>query len=269
MNRFLPILFMGILAYTSYAAGTVTLTGTCQSSLNSNSSINFSIANSGTESASSVVLQSYYAFSGRLTGTYSANQISPGHAALFDINSSTGSSPGSFAYYFIVTYRQGTQIFTVAFPCVVQSGGTYLPLAGISNVTVQDLNSTTARIDGSVYGFSAKPINGSLTLILPPELEKNGSTPSGFTVNPYHYYNFTLYANLPSQNSTYSGALALEYSSNGATYSSVSIIQIAPYSAKQGQLKGYLVQAAAIAIIVAIAILIVRQRLMKKKAAIH
>ncbi len=258
-----------MLAYTAYAAGTVTLTGTCQSNLNTNGSINFSIANSGTESASSVVLQSYYAFSNKLTGTYPAVQVSPGHAALFDINSSIGNDTGSFAYSFLVTYQQGTQMFTVVFPCVVQNHGTHLALVGISNVTVQDINSTTAKVDGSIYSFSSNTISGNITLILPPELERNGSRISGFVVNPYQYHNFTLYANLPSQNNTYSGAVALEYQSNGTTYSSVSIIKIIPYSAGQNKLKGYLVQAAIIAIIIIIALLVLRQRILRKKSAAH
>ena len=269
MNRFLPILLISMLAYTAYAAGTVTLTGTCRSNLSNNQSINFSIANSGTESASSVVLQSYYAFSNKLTGTYSTSQISPGHAALFDINSSVGNNTGSFVYYFLVTYQQGTQIFTVVFPCVVQSHGTHPALIGINNVTVNDINSTTAKVNGSIYSFSSNTINGNITLILPPELERNGSRISGFAVNPYQYHNFTLYANLPSQNNTYSGAVALEYSSNGTTYSSVYIIKIIPYSAGQNQLKGYLVQAAIIIVIVIILLLVLRQRILRKKRAVQ
>ena len=269
MNRFIPILLISMLACTAYAAGTVTLTGTCQSNLNHNGSINFSIANSGTESASAVVLQSYYAFSNRLTGTYSAAQISPDHAAVFDINSSIGNNTGSFAYYFLVTYQQGTQMFTVVFPCVVQNHGIHPALVGISNVTVQDINSTTAKVNGSIYGFSSNTISGNITLILPPELARNGSRISGFVANPYQYHNFTLYANLPSQNNTYSGAVALEYSSNGTTYSSVYIIKIAPYSAVQNQLKGYLVLVAITAIIIIIALLVLRQRILKKKGAAH
>ena len=256
-----------MIAYTAYAAGTVTLTGTCQSNLNPNGSINFSIANSGTESASSVVLQSYYAFSNKLTGTYSNSQISPDNAAIFDINSSIGNNTGSFAYYFLVTYQQGTQLFTVVFPCVVQNHGTHLALAGINNVTVKDINSTTAMVNGSIYSFSSNSIRGNITLILPPELERNGSRISRFTVNPYQYQNFTLYANLPTQNNTYSGAVALEYSSNGTTYSSVYILKIVPYSSGQNQLKAYLVQAAIIAIIIMIALLFLRQRILKKKRA--
>lgn len=258
-----------MLACTAYAIGTVTLTGTCQSNLNHNGSINFSIANSGTESASSVVLQSYYAFSNKLTGTYLAAQIRPDNAALFDINSSIGNNTGSFAYYFLVTYQQGTQMFTVVFPCVVQNHGTHLTLVSISNVTVRDINSTTAKVTGSIYSFSSNTISGNITLILPPELERNGSRISGFVVNPYQYHNFTLYSNLPSQNNTYSGAVALEYSSNGTTYSSVSIIKIISYSAGQDQLKGYLVQAAIIAIIVILLLLILRQRILRKKSDVH
>lgn len=269
MHRFLPILLISMLVYTAYAAGTVTLTGTCRSNLNQNGSINFSIANSGTESASSVVLQSYYAFSDKLTGTYSTSQISPDKAALFDINSSIGNNTGSFAYYFLVTYQQGTQLFTVVFPCVVQNHGAHLSLLGISNVTVQDINSTTAKVNGSIYSFSSKSISGNITLILPPELERNGSRISSFAITPYQYHNFTLYSNLPSQNNTYSGAVALEYSSNGTTYSSVYIIKITPYSAGQNQLKGYLVQAAIIAIIIIIALLILRQRIMRKRRAVQ
>ncbi len=265
MNKLLPILLIGMLACTAYAAGTVTLTGTCQSNINRNGSINFSISNSGTDSASAVLLQSYSAFSNKLTGSYSANQIGPGRTAFFEINSSMGNRTGSFAYSFLLTYQQNTQIFTVVFPCVVQSNGTSASLAAISNVSVQDVNSTTEKISGSIYSFSQSPISGNLTLILPPALKPKSNTTISFTANPYSYYNFTLYANAPSQNNTYSGAVALQYSDNGTTHSYVSIIKIIPYSANQGQLKAYLIQGAILAVIAIILILVARQRIIKRK----
>ena len=44
--------------------------------------------------------------------------------------------------------------------------------------------------------------NGNITLILPPELERNGSRISSFEINPYQYHNFTLYAYLKSYNTS-------------------------------------------------------------------
>ncbi len=272
MNRLLPIALLSMLAIfsnMSYAAGTVTLTGTCQSGLGKNGNINFSILNSGSDFASSVILQSYTAFSSRKTGTYAAKQIGPGQNIFFNISSGIVNRTGSFAYSFLLTYQQGTQTFTVLFPCVVNSGNVSQSLLRITNLSVTDINSTTGRISGSIYSLSQNSISGNITLMLPPALERNGGAAASFTINPYQYYNFTLYSGLPQQNNSYSGAVALEYSENGITHSSASIITVSPSPISQNRLKGYLVQAGIMFVIAVIVILFIRQRMIRRKKSVH
>ncbi len=260
----MPLLILNLFALTAFA-GTVTLTGTCVSKLNSNNTINFSISNSGTDSASGLFIQSFPAFSNITTGYYYANQITPEGTAHFAINSSISNSIGTFIYYFIATYQEGTQLFTVVFPCSVKNSETYSSMAGISNVSVKDVNSSTFRVTGSIYSFSQSRISGNIVLIAPPELKRQGSAPVPFSISPYQYSNFTFYGNLQPGNSTYSGAVALEYAYNGINYGSLDIISINPYQPGPDYLKEYAAPLAVIAAVIMLLLLVLRQRLIKRK----
>ena len=268
MSKLLLFFLASALISTAFA-GTVTLTGTCSAKLNPNNTINFSISNSGTESASNLFIASFPAFSGKQTGYYSANQIAPGQHSMFSINATQGNMTGTFIYYFVATYAQGMQIFTVVFPCTVKNSDTYPSTIGISNLTVDYVNSTSAKIAGSIYSFSQQQVSGNLTVIVPP-MFRNAGEKMQFSVGPYQYSNFTFYIGPQNQqNATYSGAVALEYSQNGINYAALSVMAIKPYPQQQDPLKEYAIQAASLLIILALIALAVRQRILKRRKKVR
>ena len=85
-------------------AGTVVLTGTCASVVKNNT-VNFSIANSGNDSAYGLIVNPYIS-GANVIGNYSIARLDPGSTANFAVRLSNITAKGTYVDYFVVDYQQ-------------------------------------------------------------------------------------------------------------------------------------------------------------------
>jgi len=101
-------------------AGTVVLTGTCASVVKNNT-VNFSIANSGNDSAYGLIVNPYIS-GANVIGNYSIARLDPGSTANFAVRLSNITAKGTYVDYFVVDYQQGSSFFSAMFPCWLEFG---------------------------------------------------------------------------------------------------------------------------------------------------
>ena len=99
-------------------AGTVILTGSCNATL-VNSSIVFSLSNSGNDSAYNLIISPIVEGATPLNTSYSMNVLAPGQTKTIYVKLTNFGLNGSYVDAFYVTYQQGFSFFSAVFPCLV------------------------------------------------------------------------------------------------------------------------------------------------------
>jgi len=107
------------LAFLNLAhAGTVTLTGSCNATL-VNSSIVFSLSNSGNDSAYNLIISPIIEGATPLNTSYAISMLPPGQTKTLSVKLTNFGLNGSYVDAFYVTYQQGFSFFSAVFPCLV------------------------------------------------------------------------------------------------------------------------------------------------------
>ncbi len=259
----LAFIFLGV-AY----AGTVTLTGTC-TYLQRQGMINFTIANSGNDTAYSMAVIPFIKNARADPAYYTIRSLGPGQSNESDISLGNITMDGSYVDYFLVGYQQGSQSFFSVFPCMVNFGRTAVSLVQIigANVTSsQGAYNITAEMINEGHG----PIDANVTIILPPTFAFANGSSRVLELAPLKigYVKF----GLEGQGGIVSvqGVISAQYIEGNESYSAMRVISIVPNVLHTSPL---IIEMAPILIIVVLVILlaafIILRRNFRKKMHAH
>ncbi|MCL5430029.1 MAG: hypothetical protein M1504_00960 [Candidatus Marsarchaeota archaeon] len=215
-TAFLTFLFLFGTAYS----GTVTLTGTCHSTLSSNY-VNFTISNSGNDSATDMYVTPYLfgMGNGSAASASYAGLLGPGqnYSHSFYINSAP--IHGTYAIGFITSYSQGGSAFSAAFPCLASFGAVEGSGISIGNIA----QSKGDYLEATIYNNRSTAVNATVYAIAPYSLEILPKSIS-LSLNPGSYKNvsFEVNSSIPDGIGAFTLAIAAEYTVNGTHHATMS-----------------------------------------------
>lgn len=269
---FYLLLLIAAAAYVS-TASTVVLSGTCAqgaTGFGGNANVEFTLSNSGNAQASNITLvpRFYGAFARSLhANAIQAGAIAPGSSRHFSLNITGLTVPGEYIFGIMAEYRQQSSTFFASFPCTF-----YYERSNLTDyVSVQSLNYSKGKLMVSVYDIAPTPVNLSLYLIAPPQVDFRPQI-LNFSANPNGSstatFNFSTQKLPGIQNASYSIGIAAAYMYGGAYRSSLVNFVFNPYATQASHsqnLIGYAFIFIVAALIALIAASAVRGRKLKKK----
>lgn len=222
--RYQILLFFLMLFSGLAFAGTVSITGTCQSNLLPGNVLNFTIINTGNDTAYGLTLSPSISGASLLNNTYAISSLPPNIKVPILIPLVNIGVQGTYVDSFMLTYQQGTSTFTALFPCLINLGkattsGIYLSVNASSS-------SGRGALNVSIFNGVRENFSVNVTALFPPSFVF--STSKSYTVNlgPYQTKNVFFDFTYPSGQASYAGAVAGSYISANATYSSFAPIII-------------------------------------------
>lgn len=263
MNKLAVIPLLLILLTEIASAGTVSLTGTCQSNLIGGNMLNFTLVNSGNDTAYNLQLSPVISGARPQNIVYTINALAPNANTKFLIPLLNISLQGTFIDAFVATYQQGSQVFTALFPCAINMG-----------------KSTTSAVFLSVNTFSSggiaimnvsalNAINTNLTVnvsaLFPPSFKFITRSSYLLSLGPLQTQKVQFVVNYPASQGSYTGAVVDHYIYSNLSYASFAPIAISqsalsPKSAVSPLLLGSIAVVAAIILLIARSILKNRKR---------
>jgi len=251
------------LAFLNLAhAGTVTLTGSCNATL-VNSSIVFSLSNSGNDSAYNLIISPLVEGATPLNTSYPINVLAPGQTKTIYVKLTNFGLNGSYVDAFYVTYQQGFSFFSAVFPCLVYiNKPTVSPIYEVVRVTPLK---NMVIVNVSLFNAARTPVNGTISLVVPPTLSFISNKSYGFTLQPYTNESFTFKLQSPNNGASYSSAAVASFNMSNLHYSSMATFAITPYVAKGGLLSPLEITAVIVAIILLIALFLLARSIKNKK----
>jgi len=251
------------LAFLNLAhAGTVTLTGSCNATL-VNSSIVFSLSNSGNDSAYNLIISPIIEGATPLNTSYAISMLPPGQTKTLSVKLTNFGLNGSYVDAFYVTYQQGFSFFSAVFPCLVYiNKPTVSPIYEVVRVTPLK---NMVIVNVSLFNAARTPVNGTISLVVPPTLSFISNKSYGFTLQPYTNESFTFKLQSPNNGASYSSAAVASFNMSNLHYSSMATFSITPYIAKGGLLSSLEITAIIIVIILLIALFLLARSIKNKK----
>ena len=251
------------LAFLNLAhAGTVTLTGSCNATL-VNSSIVFSLSNSGNDSAYNLIISPLVEGATLLNTSYPINVLAPGQTKTIYVKLTNFGLNGSYVDAFYVTYQQGFSFFSAVFPCLVYiNKPTVSPIYEVVRTTPLK---NMVIVNVSLFNAARTPLNGTISLIVPPTLSFISNKSYGFTLQPYTNESFTFKLQSPNNGASYSSAAVASFNMSNLHYSSMATFSITSYVANSTLLSPLEITAAVIAIILLMALFILARSIKNKK----
>jgi len=255
------------LAFLNLAhAGTVTLTGSCNATL-VNSSIVFSLSNSGNDSAYNLIISPIIEGATPLNTSYAISMLPPGQTKTLSVKLTNFGLNGSYVDAFYVTYQQGFSFFSAVFPCLVYiNKPTVSPIYEVVRVTPLK---NMVIVNVSLFNAARTPVNGTISLVVPPTLSFISNKSYGFTLQPYTNESFTFKLQSPNNGASYSSAAVASFNMSNLHYSSMATFSITPYVAKSGLLSPLEITAVIVAIILLIALFLLARSIKNKKRREH
>jgi hypothetical protein len=243
-------------------AGTVTLTGSCNATL-INSSIVFSLSNSGNDSAYNLIISPIVEGATPLNTSYAISVLPPGQTKTLFVKITNFGLNGTYADAFYVTYQQGFSFFSAVFPCLVFiNKPTVSPIYEVVKTTP---SKNIVIVNVSLFNAARTPVNGTVSLIIPPTLSFISNKSYGFTLQPYTNESFTFKLQSPNNGASYSSAAVASFNMSSLHYSSMATFSITPYIAKSVLLSPLEITAVIIAIILLIALFLLARSIKNKK----
>ncbi|MFP3215326.1 MAG: hypothetical protein RXR32_02130 [Candidatus Micrarchaeota archaeon] len=261
-SNILISIFAFLIFFNLVHAGTVVLTGSCNATL-VNSSIVFSLSNSGNDSAYNLIISPIVEGATPLNTSYSINVLAPGQTNTIYVKLTNFGLNGTYADTFVVAYQQGFSFFTAVFPCLVSiNKPTVSPIR--ENVETTSLKNMVI-VNVSLFNAERAKINGSLYLIVPPTLSFISNKSYSFSLSNYSEENFTFKLEPPKSGASYSSAAVASFNMSNLHYSSMVIFSITPYAAKSAFLSPLEITATIVAIILLIALFLLARSVKNKK----
>lgn len=246
------------------SAGTVSITGTCSSNLLPGNLLNFTVINTGNDTAYGAILSPFISGANPQNNSYPIGSLTPNIYFKTLIPLLEISEMGTYVNYFILTYQQGTSAFTALFPCLTNVGrpttsGVYLTVNGSSN-------GGTTTINVSVFNGVRDNFTVNVSALFPPSFQFIGSKSYLVTLGPYQTKQVQFLMKYPAGQASYTGAIAEEYSAGNLSYSSFATVTILS-SSQQSQTPLNWVLIGGGVLFAALVLLIIRSALKRKKPA--
>jgi hypothetical protein len=220
----LSFILLALIALTGIAgASTVTLTGTCYSSIvnQTNNYMQFNLTNSGNGTATNFLLEPI------ITGATTKNAsiliplVAPGATYIEKIYLSNFSLPGSYVERFVAKYSQGSSSFVTIFPCLTNINRTARSLIAITGI---ERKGNDVRIN--ITNIADYPINGQVSVYAPPAFTVNDSI-QNITAKPYAISNFSFDVATPQYtNAEFPVAISVSYINNSVHYATLAVTTI-------------------------------------------
>lgn len=261
MRALFAIMFIAFAAVAN--AGTVTLTGTCPSSV-VNGSANFMLNNSGNESATNLVITLH--FIGNVTSNRSVqvSSIGPSQGINATLPVSGNGSRGTFGSYFLVAYSQDSSVFSAIFPCLIDVGnGTASQVLVQSGVVRDSGNSSTVKVTLVNGGYGT--VNASVDLVLPLGIAPLAETDRTVSVSSTSKNSIGFPISYAGGSGSYTGAVVASYQDKGVNYATLSAVAIDTNSKGSGIMPGTILEYAVIAVVVLFLLLIGRSLLSRRR----
>lgn len=245
------------------SAGTVTLSGTCSVATNNSSSFNFTIANSGNDTASNLVLTPSIFGAKPSNSSYVVQYLGPGSQMTFNISVTNIAEPGAHAVYVTAVYQQGSSsVFTTLFPCVVPL---LVPTASQVLLAVNTTIGSSGNevVTALLHNGGANAADVNVSLVVPPTLTY--ASPKSYVISlaPYGNANATFQFTLPkSQEASYIGVVFASYSNSNMLFTTGRTLLVLPPGPLSYSV--YLI-AGAVALVVIVAALIVYSIFRKRR----
>jgi len=257
------ISIFAFLAFLNLAhAGTVILTGSCNATL-VNSSIVFSLSNSGNDSAYNLIISPLVEGATLLNTSYPINVLAPDQTKTIYVKLTNFGLNGSYVDAFYVTYQQGFSFFSAVFPCLVYiNKPTVSPIYEVVRTTPLK---NMVIVNVSLFNAARTPLNGTISLIVPPTLSFISNKSYGFTLQPYTNESFTFKLQSPNNGASYSSAAVASFNMSNLHYSSMATFSITPYVANSALLSPLEITTLIVAIILLIALFLLARSIKNKK----
>jgi len=124
-------------------------------------------------------------------------------------------------------------------------------------------------VNVSLFNAARTPVNGTISLVVPPTLSFISNKSYGFTLQPYTNESFTFKLQSPNNGASYSSAAVASFNMSNLHYSSMATFSITPYVAKSGLLSPLEITAVIVAIILLIALFLLARSIKNKKRREH
>jgi len=250
------------------SAGTVTLTGACSRLGISGNVMNFSLSNSGNDTAFNMIVTPMIQNVQTARSFYAINSLGPKTIETLTMNLTNIDVKGTSAGYFSVAYQQGGDVFTAVFPCLLSFYNvTESPLLIIPRTSTAANGNTTVLL--SVFNAGATAIDANVSLMLPPAFTYKSSKYFQLSIAPYQTANFTFLLRFPSTNQvSYSVAAFASYMQNGLSHASLRTFIIASNPPVPANFSFMLILLAAVVVVAVLALIVfsILRKRGKKKA---
>jgi hypothetical protein len=267
MNKPLLYLFSMLLLLGVASAGTVTLTGSCRTLGLDSMAMNFTLSNSGNDSAYNLVVTPMLQNVQAQNNVYILDSLGPDSRNTLTVNVTGLTERGVSAGYFITTYQQGTEVFSAVFPCLYAFGNmTQSQILMTPHASIAHNGNATVVM--SVYNAGPTTISANVSLILPPALTYIGGRSYQVDVNSGSFKNVTF--NLlfkPSLSASFSVASFATYVQGNLSHASLSSFVLSSPSVQQSPFTLIITIIAAVIVIAIIALIISSMMKKRKKAA--
>jgi hypothetical protein len=245
------------------AASTVTLTGTCYSTIinKTNNYITFNITNSGNGTATNFLIVPEIDGASTPNTTISIPLVAPGGAYSERIYLSNFTIPGSYVERFVARYSQGSSTFTTLFPCLVQIGQNAHSILYITNIT---RGKRGDNISVNISNIADYPIAAQVSVYAPPDFTvvnptKNVTMQYGLTSTPFAISTQTQYTNFE-----FPITVAASYVSGNVHYATERTISIGASAGTSSAFTANLLLFGIVVLVVVIVALIVLSVILKK-----
>ncbi len=251
----------------SVFAGTVVLTGSCKT-LVLNNTLNFSLLNSGNDSAYSVIVDPHISHA-QVIGNYTASLLSPGSTLNFSIKLTNVTAKGTYVDYLIVAYQQGTSFFSVFFPCWLEFG---VPATSELFVaaTPYYANNSVELVNVTLMNGGEKSVDANVSLLLPPGVRAVGPSHYLLMISPATTSHLQFKIDIKSLSGvSLNGAVYASYYLNNISFATrPDVFLIAPMPAKHYPV-GLFILYGAVAVIVIFGLFVLFIALRNRKRRQH
>jgi hypothetical protein len=225
MNRFALYFISLLFILNVVSAGTVTLTVSCRPISSNSTTTNFSLLNSGNDTAFNLVITPFIFGAQPLQKTYPINSLGPNSQISMNVSFAGIKQSGAYGGYFYAVYQQGSDIFTAVFPCLFSFfKQTQSQVLISSNTTVGADGNAIVKI--SAFNEGTDSLETLIQLVVPPTFTYNGSENHSLTLAPYQKGNATFRLKIPGGQASYTAAAFASYSKDNLSYASLSTFVI-------------------------------------------
>lgn len=269
MNRTIASALLLVVLFGTASAGTVTLTGTC-SLLNPNSTtLQFSLQNSGNDSAFNLIALPTIHGATPANVSYSMGNLTPNSKAVVNIGISNITEAGGHPTSIVVDYAQGDSYFSTIFPCLLYFLNTTTPQISLATYPAA-LQNGNATIPVVAVNTGPRVISANIFLALPQTFTYAGASFYNVTMQPGQQatleFNVSLLSYSQANMQSYDVAAFAYYSLNGLAYATKQNFVISSAQTST-QSNGPILLMAALVVVVVVMALIVFSLLRKRKEA--